>query len=62
MPERGDAQRRAHITMKHGKVDVTGLIVDYVEESRFEERIIEHTWNNMGWTPILKDKPRARYL
>jgi hypothetical protein len=36
MPERGDAQRRAHITMKYGKMDVTGLIVDYVEEPRFE--------------------------
>jgi hypothetical protein len=61
MPERGDAQRRAHITMEYGKVDVTGLIVDYVEEPRFEGRIIEHTWNNMGWKPILIDKPRGNW-
>ena len=61
MPEPGDAQRRAHITMKYGKTDVIGLIVDYVEESRFEGRIIEHAWNNMGWKPILIDKPRGNW-
>jgi len=62
MPEPGDAQRRAHITMKNGKkIDVTGLVVDFIEESRFEGRIIEHTWNNMGWTPKLIDKPRGNW-
>ena len=61
MPERGDAARRAWYTMKHGKVNIKGLIVDYIEASRFEGRIIEHTWNNMGWTPKLVDKLRGNW-
>jgi hypothetical protein len=61
MPERGDSQRRSWLAIKYGKVHVTGLIIDYIEDSRFEGRIIEHTWNNMGWKPILLDKPRGNW-
>lgn len=61
MPERGDPARGAWYTMQHGKVYITGLVVDYIDASRFEGRIIEHTWNNMGWTPKLVDKPRGNW-